>query len=260
MDSFSKVKKDYPPLLLTSSVVVSAPLTKLIDTEERIRLTIASIGEWLRLSPEINIVLCDGSGFDFSHIIKEYYPAAHIESLFFENNAKLVSIYGKGFGEGEIIKYALENSEILKCSAAFSKCTSKLWVNNYFKYIEDWDGLFLCDCNFSNLKKFNSIKLKSVDTRFYVVKKEFYLDNLLYAYKDVRDQKGYYLEHSFCDIIIRTKIKNFISTIPLEINGISGSSAFAYRGSVQQKIKNRLKRFILIRCSEYSDFFVNKKA
>ena len=94
-----------PPILLTFSVKVSAPHTKLVDEEDRIAFTIESIERWLFLDGNLRLVLCDGSNYDFSKIVSEKFPRANIECLHFQNNRDLVSLYGKGFGEGEIINY-----------------------------------------------------------------------------------------------------------------------------------------------------------
>jgi hypothetical protein len=247
---------DLPPILLTSSVFVSAPFTKLVNTDDRLQLTIKSIKMWLVVSHKIKIVICDGSGYDFNDIVSRDFPNACIECLSFENDRHLVSIYGKGYGEGEIIKYAIEHSLILKEEKSFAKCTAKLWLNNYFDYLKKWNGYLLCDCNFINLKDLRNIRIDSVDTRFYIVDKEFYIDALMNAYKNVRDGDGYYLEHAYMDAVLDKKIKNFISTVPLNMSGVSGSSGLGGEVMFLQKIKKYIKIYFIKMMPKYKELFV----
>jgi hypothetical protein len=131
-------------LLITSCVSVSAPYVKLRDTHERLTLSLLSIENWLAICPNIRIVICDGSGYDFTEICRTKFPEAKIECLFFINNKEKVAELGKGFGEGEIIDYALDHSKYIEESDFFVKCTSKLWVNNFNELFEYWNGKFLC--------------------------------------------------------------------------------------------------------------------
>ena len=119
------------PLLLTSSVVAHDPSVALSDTQTRKLLTIRSINEWLRVDPSIAIVICDGSNYDFAPEITLLFPQAKIECLHFENTQVEVEKYGRGFGEGEIIRFALAHSKFIQEAQCFAKCTAKLWVENF---------------------------------------------------------------------------------------------------------------------------------
>ena len=169
------MKSNLPPILLTSCVIVSDHSVSLKDENSRIRLTIESIEKWLAISSDLRLVICDGSNFDFSKIATEKFPQANIECLFFENDRKSVGLYGKGYGEGEIVKYALQNSVYLKESDFFAKCTAKLWVENFFECLKCWNGTFLCKGYFSNVFLLKKTQFSYVDTRFYLVNKSFYL-------------------------------------------------------------------------------------
>jgi len=197
------------------------------------------------MAKNIQIVICDGSGFDFSEIVAKKFPEANIECLFFENNRELVALYGKGYGEGEIVKYALENSKYLKDAQFFAKCTAKLWVSNFFKCLKDAGGPFSCNCVFSNYKSVFKLKFEHIDTRFYITNKLFFLENFASAYLNVRDQEGHYLEHCFRDVVIEKKLNKIITPIFPIIEGVSGSSGVKYSNSIKNKIKFSIKRLIL---------------
>src|ERR1019366_7445454 len=218
------MKSNLPPILLTSCVVVSDHSVSLKDENSRIRLTIESIEKWLAISSDLRLVICDGSNFNFSRIILEKFPEVNIECLFFENNKELVGLYGKGYGEGEIVKYALLNSVYLKESDFFAKCTAKLWVENFFECLKCSNGTFLCKGYFSNVFSFKKTQFSYVDTRFYLVNKSFYLKNLVSAYLNVGGEQGLSLEHCFRDVILKEKYKKIMFNVPPVICGVGGGS------------------------------------
>lgn len=246
------------PLLLTSSINVSAPKTRLLDPADRFFYTIRSIEEWLKINKSLKIVLCDGSGFKFGEELFNRFPSANIECLSFQNDVRNVELYGKGYGEGEIIKYALDNSRILRECDVFAKCTSKLWVKNYWKYIKGWNGVFLCDASFSFNEKGWGMEFELLDTRFYVADKKTYENRFLNAYKRVRDMKGYYLEHSFKDVVQGCDMKGIISNVPLDCRGVSGSMARIYDFSFFEYLKKRIKITLVKNNARYRDLFVSK--
>ena len=255
-----------PPLLITSCVKTSAPFTKLSDTNYRIQLTIDGIYQWLKICNEIKIIVCDGSGIDFSEQIFRYFPKAEIEFLCFKNNSNLVSKYGKGFGEGEIINYALEHSEYLKNSDCFAKCTSKLFVRNFSDALKKWNGSYLFECNFLGvsffknifgIKPISNIEFMSVNTRFFVVNKKLYLKNFRRAYLHVRDREAVYIEHVFKEIILRKKIRKFMLDFPLQVEGMSGTSGKLFKKMSRfSYFKKVLHRVVIKRNSSFSNFFI----
>ena len=250
------MKPNLPPILLTSCVIVSDHSVSLKDENSRIRLTIESIEKWLGISPDLRLVICDGSNFDFSRIVLEKFPEANIECLFFENNKELVALYGKGYGEGEIVKYALQNSVILKESDFFAKCTSKLWVENFFECLEGWNGTFLCKGYFSNVFSFRKTQFLYVDTRFYLVNKSFYLKNLVFAYLNVGNKPGLSLEHCFRDVILKNKYEGILFNVPPVICGVGGGSGTYYKNNLKRRIKEVIRLWIVKRNKSFNRFFV----
>ena len=258
--------RNFPPILITSAVKVSAPISKLRNQEIRINLTLKAIEKWLLIDKTMRIVICDGSGVDFSKKIHSYFPSSKIEFLHFENNGSLVAKYGSGYGEGEIIKYALSHSSILKNTPIFAKCTSKLNVNNFKKIAKNFNGSFICQCTFSNIRLIRSffdyrsvrkIELLGIDTRFYIVKKDIYIKIFQNAYKDVRHEKKYYLEHAFYTAANDGKLKNFIADFPFLINGVSGTLNIEYRKiGILRYSKSLLNFRLLKRISLYKNLFI----
>ena len=243
-----------PPLLLTSSVKVFAPFTKISDQSLRIELTIKSIEKWISIANYLKIVICDGSNYDFSSILLKNFPNNNIECLFFNNNSKSVASYGQGYGEGEIVKYALEKSILLNNAKYFAKCTSKLWVDNFFECLKYWNGKFLCDCEFSYFKHNKIMLLKSLDTAFYITDKQFYIDNFLLAHLNVRENKRHWLEHCFKDIILLNKIDGFMLPIAPIVLGSSGTRGLENKYSLLNTVNDSLKRFVIKRSKSYMHY------
>jgi len=174
------------PLLVTSAVHAVAPNTQMRNTDERIFWTIHYIDKWIENNPNIQIVLCDGSNFDFSSLL-QHQKYRNIEILFFSNNSYEVSKKGKGYGEGEIISFALDNSKILNESEYFMRSTAKYYVENYQNFLNENDfnlKIYPVFGSFSNLVKF---RIQSVDLRFFIVKKSFYIKEMLNIHENTNE-------------------------------------------------------------------------
>lgn len=251
------MKSNFPPILLTSCVIVADPSASLRDENARIGFTVESIEKWLAISPDVCLVICDGSNFDFSRIVHEKFPKANIECLFFENNKEMVRLYGKGYGEGEIVNYALVNSASIKKSDFFAKCTSKLWVENFFECLECWNGTFLCKGFFDHVFSFKKTQFSYIDTRFYFANKSFYQKYLASTYLDVRGNQGHSIEHCFRDVILKEKFKNVLFDVQPVICGVGGGSGTYYKNNLRRKIKEAIRLSMLKRSKSFG-FLFNK--
>lgn len=230
-----------PPVLLTSCVYISDYAVKLTDPTDRYNHTLESIEKWLSIYPGIRLVVCDNSGFDFSQAVNEKFPEANIECLFFVCDKKLVQYHGKGYGEGEIIKYAIQNSTYLKQADFFAKCTAKLWVENFNECIIEWNGDFLCNANFSNVFSFRKTYFNHVDTRFYLVSKDFYLKNLLTAHLNLGGATGIGIEDNFRDTVLANKLAGVVFYSPPVIAGKGGGTGKYYNTKLPKRIKEVLR-------------------
>jgi hypothetical protein len=233
-------------ILITSSVKVYAPYTLLRDEAQRVKLTLDALKEWAKIAHAHKIVICDGSNYDFTNDCKRLFPKNNIECLYFKNNTLLVSEFGKGFGEGEIVKFALENSLFLKQDDFFVKCSARIWVENFNEILSSWNGIFECDFG---LKR-NALRIPIipyyVDTKFYIINKNFYLNNFLNCYKKVRDKKWNFLEHeifkSLCNI--NKKVGYYFISQKPTILGVSGTFDKKYNTSKSIILKKKLTHFI----------------
>lgn len=232
------------PVLITSVAQPNAPFVELKDPTERIDATIESLKQWAITSPGLDIVICDGSGYDFQESINKtpLLKNLNIEAIHFINDIEMVKQRGKGYGEGEIIAHALNHSEVLKQCNTFSKCTAKYWVSNFQ---ECADGHLK---NISIEKQYDSrysFSYQACDTRFYIVEKDFYLNTLASSHKASNDFQSYFLEHTFAKDIILSKVTGTEFKIKPLIYGISGSTGQfneSHPESIRKKILRKIRR------------------
>ena len=171
------------------------------------------------------IVFCDNSNFpfDFSDLTDEAKKyGKHIEILQYKGNKTGVLEFGKGYGEGEIIKYIFEHSELLQSAEYFFKVTGRLKISNIdriLEHIKVGENYFMA----------NMYHYPSIDTRFYGVNKELYKCYLMNVFKNVNDDKQKYLEVCFYEALQKNKIVYRCFPFVPEIMGISGTMGQKYR-------------------------------
>jgi hypothetical protein len=245
------------PVLLTSSVIAYDTGVALNKTQERTDLALESIAQWLLVAPHTPLVLCDGSSFDFSSIVAQRFPLATIECLHFENRQDLVKTHGRGYGEGEIVRYALHHSRLIAQAGCFAKCTSKLWVENYQQCLSNWRGELLCKGVFLNVfSPFRDTRFAYIDTRFYVSSVAAYAQYFENAHLEIDVQKGRGLEECFFAIFQKQKIRNALCTVAPVIQGVGGGIGVHYRNPLTRRIKERLRLWLVQRTKAFSDLFV----
>jgi len=239
------MRKTAKILLMTSCVnVADVEGVVLKNPDRRIFYTLESIGRWSVLDPEIKIVLCDSSNFDFNPLLASHFPKLNFECLAFMANRELVRARSKGFGEGEIIRYALQYSDLLRSSSLFIKCTAKLWVNNFNQCYSEWNGSFLAAPIFAPKHLLERPTLKGIDTRFYIVDKKFYFKYLLNLHQSIEPKSSEGLEQKFRDTILQHDLRGIIFQSPPQIAGVGGGSGKYYKVGLRRIIRDRLRYWV----------------
>jgi hypothetical protein len=246
------------PVLLTSSVVAYDREVALKDTDERIRLTLESVAEWLKIRPTSPLVICDGSSYDFSKKIQHLFPNAIIECLSFENDQNLVEKYGRGYGEGEIVRYALAHSQFIKSAGAFAKCSAKLWVSNFQSYAEQWSGSMLCTGVFLHVfSMIKKIKWLQIDTRFYICSVNYYNKYFSDCHFYLAKENEGDLEAAFKKTIKVNNLRSILSRVYPSISGTGGGIGVPYKiNTNKRKLKEGLRCLIISKFTIYKKLFV----
>ena len=248
-----------PPLLITAAFDVGeTPHVKLRDTRQRVLHHMEGLLAWLESSDFRQIVFAKNCGTKIQSSVLSDTAAAFGKELEFLQipSSKLTARHGKGFGEGEIVRGALERSGLLAKAPCFVKSTGKLFLKNHELLLADkWRArCFRCAApNRKNpsawhrlVNKLHQFEAGSrcladmhrllrlpwffigarpqcwVDTRFYVCERDFYLANLSRSHRRVQDRLGYSLEAAFYDDLQGADGIGWIDEMPL-VYGTSGT-------------------------------------
>jgi hypothetical protein len=246
------------PVLLTSSVVAHDTSVRLKDTNERVRLALESVAKWLAMEPAQPIVLCDGSGCDFTEAVQREFPVAQIECLHFDNDKEMIRQFSRGYGEGEIVRHAVRHSRFIAEAGCFAKCTSKLWVENFRQCAEEWNGRFVGKGIFMNVfSPLRKTKFAYIDTRFYIASAKFYQRYFEEAHKRIgmREGKAFSLEDSFHEIAQENRLQGILLRRSPVICGVGGGTGVYYRNTPLRQLKEDLRLQLVSRYPQFRAFF-----
>jgi hypothetical protein len=230
------------PLLITTAIEVTAPLTKMQDPQQRLAATLHAFEQWLKVKDVDEIVVVDGSNFEYGDRLRDLGKVSGktVEFLRFRTNEERTRTQGKGFAEGEIVLHALTNSLVLQQCEYFAKCTGKLWVENYPRCLAAFNGEFQCAVNGKRV-------IETLDTRFYFASRHFWTKHLADAQLRVDDPRGYFLEHSYLDRLRELNFRGLTLTVPPIVRGRSGSGDFDYPRMSLYKYLSRRLRYAIFR-------------
>lgn len=211
-------------LLLTGCInPFGMSYTSLNDPKERERQYINAIRFYLS-NTQYPIVFTENSGTDISQIFTESIKSGRMEFLTFKGNQNKER--GKGYGECEILQYALEQSVLINNSQSkrIAKITGRLIIRNINSIIR-WHTLFTSQ--HTTLCSFNS-DLSFPDSRFIIASKDFY-HTFLKTKECINDSAGFFFEHALCDTIKKEKAFAYSPFFMMpHIEGISGSTGKEY--------------------------------
>lgn len=237
------------PLIVTSAIdpTENTPFLRLTDPQLRLFQTYCSLICWIRETKIANIVLCDNSGTD--HTFSELASLAEqhhkrLEVLVFRGDHAKIHAQGKGYGEGEIMKYVMENSVFLREDTAFYKVTGRIFIDGFDALhdahasrsvvfylpaiLKRWKRILLRAAvrNRALSSVFRLFRETFVVTTFYKCTKQYYVDNLLDRFRHVDDRRGYWLEHALMESLLANGFDVF-SMRPRFV-GMSASTGLLY--------------------------------
>lgn len=230
-------------VLVTGTLVpgVGVFALKLLDRDKRIKEYAEGLKKLMLVKSVAQIVFCENSGDEqavrqLKEQLSESDREKKLEILSFQGNSEKVVKYGKGYGEGEIIKYALHNSKYLKDEKEFIKLTGRVTIENLDKIVKKMK---------IGMLYFNPVKVygrdKQIDTKFYKISMEVYESYFSELYKQVRDKEGIYIEHLFWKCLKENDL--YFQNTPEypRFQGNSGSIGVSYGTSEwKYQIKNVL--------------------
>lgn len=212
-------------ILLTGCIEPKGMLqTALNDREVRKEQYINALNFYLHKTSH-SIVFVDNSNSDISYLFKTYTQSGRLEYLSFNGNTR--KDRGKGYGECEIIQFALDHSKTIITSKdkRIVKVTGRLIVKNINLII----SLHSIILNHNTIFFSINSDLSFPDSRLIIAPTSFY-SLFLNSKEDIDDSKGYYFEHALIDTF---KKYRYISYSPFyvmpQIEGMSGSTGEIYK-------------------------------
>lgn len=214
-------------ILLTSCVNPNGmPFTALSDINVRKQQYLDALRFYVNNTP-LPIVYVDNSNVD----IKEYNVISNIvddrlEILSFDGNHD--KEHGKGYGELEIIDYAIKHSNIINSNTNVSiiKITGRLVVVNIMTILNQLKYNILPSSN-SVICSMNS-DFSMADSRLLIAPLNFY-KRLIENRMAINDSEGVYLEHVLCSLIKKQNLYAFHTFFSEpQYQGVSGSTNITY--------------------------------
>lgn len=121
-------------LVVTSAVRTTDRYLVVKDHDTRLAQLVCGLLCWITRSRVRSIVLCDNTMPDAPFAALRSLAARHgkrLEVLLFAGDRDRVARYGKGYGEGEILRHVLEHSALVREARAFYKITGRVFVENF---------------------------------------------------------------------------------------------------------------------------------
>ena len=217
-------------LLITGSIdlkQVQTPSTVIRDTGKRLKQYLDAIEYAIDHYTEVEtIIFCENTNFDFNYTPlreKAEKKGKNLEILTFAGNYEMIYQRGKGYGEGEIIDYALNNSYFLSKTQSFYKLTGRLIIKNMDQLIRTTHS---ANAFWFKPIEITTLSKRHIETFFYKTETELYQSTLRDAYLSVDEVDNIYLEHLFFDRLNGLKVRNF-NSLP-QLSGESGTSGKKY--------------------------------
>lgn len=259
---------DTDTLVITSCLQPASdvPFLSITDSNIRLKQLCCSILSWASEPAIKKIILCDNSDpkYDFAplrEVLDQHGKQSEV--LLFEGSFAKVVSQGKGYGEGEIMNYVFENSELISSSDSFYKSTGRLYIRN-FDHLHQMhkQSRRVFENPISSGRRFakklaivvNTLSrhgVGRVGTVFYKCDVPFFKGQLLERYYLVNDGQRFTLEHSYFQPLIRHGFSVFKDK-PL-IVGHSGTTGRLYHSDNDYSSEINMQGINLAKKILYSD-------
>ena len=214
--------------IITGTVCPSEDVKQLVlkDRTDRLKQYEESIEFFIDSEAFDKIIFCDNSNFDIKNFEKLEKKAElkgiELEVLSFQGDIQGVKTHGKGYGEGEIMKYIMNHSKLINQEEFLVKITGRLKVDNIKAIVQRIKK----ESVYFNIP--NRTRRDMYDTRMYGMPVSCFKRYFIDIYPKVDDDNGVFLEHVYTDVLLKNnmKVKNF-PRYP-RIVGVSGSNGLIY--------------------------------
>lgn len=203
------------------------PFLNMTDSVSRMIAAKAALYFWVTQGVE-QIVLADATGTNLLTAEEEAAideSESRVEQINYQQDSDLVVRNGKGYGEGKLVEYAINHSELLSRAEHFFKCTGKLYVRNFPAVHSAIKANNLTNLFWRAMGDGTWLQ-PWTDTRFFYTSKSFATDHLLPAYFSSNDSTADICEYRLYDTVERN-LKSGRALRPL-VTGYAGASGEPY--------------------------------
>lgn len=216
-----------PTILITSAISPpsNTPMLRMTDSNMRSITTRAAVFFWVGQGQK-SIVICDATATDVlspEELATIRKLGVLIEQLAYKQDDMLLVQRGKGFAEGQLIKFAIEHSQLLGRSDAFFKCTGKVFCRN-FAAISDLIARNNIASMYWKLSEGAPVERTLVDTRFFYTSSSDFHRLLLPAYEQSTETR--ILEYNLL-LSLDAQLKRGTSLRP-RLSGFAGGTGSQY--------------------------------
>lgn len=185
------------------------------------------------------ILFVDNSGYDLSDnkFIKDLVSSGRLEIISYFASEE-IRLKGKGQGELDIIRYAMDNSEFIKHAEYIIKITGRVKINNIKDLIKTTINLGLKDKKRKYVIGERLFKADYIQSYFFIAHKDFFNTDFFIQMSNISEtpQKLVMFEECLYD-----SVKNWTKNggkwhnlyHPIAIEGIKGNGEKYYPGTVR---------------------------
>lgn len=202
------------------------PYLKMTNAAMRYITAKASVFFWAAQGIE-KIVIADATGgclldSEETSLLKQM--GVDVEQISYHQNEDLIKSKGKGYGEGLLIQFALENSTFLRSENNFFKCTGKVYCRNFESVLQMIKKNNIQNIFWRHLGEGDSLQ-PWADMRFFYTTKKFCEENLIPAYLQSDDHKA--AAEYFCFKVLNEKLPKAKTLRPM-LSGFAGATGKQY--------------------------------
>lgn len=229
-------------LLLTACVEPKGMSFTALQSRDTRRLQYVTALKWYLTHTKLNIVIVENTLNNYVSEFQSYIRSGRLEFITFDGNNYNHEL-GKGYGEAQIIRKAIECSRLIASCDLIIKITGRIVIEN----INLIARLSTCPMTLYGKKVIYNDK-NAIESIIFVAPKSFIANYFLDSASTINDSTGYYFEHLLYDKAQSWKHDgNNVSEfpVPIRINGISGTTGKTYYRLTNYEYYRALLKFIL---------------
>ena len=189
--SMGKIVEKIPVTLLITTAntpPIGLPFLSMTNTISRRIAAKAALYFWASFGVA-NIVLADATGSDLlsdADMDELQTFGARIEQIHYLQDSEMIAKRGKGYSEGKLVEFAVQNSRLIAQSGSFFKITGKTYVRNFLDLYKLINEFKVSTMVWKHIED-GELAKPWADCRFYYVRKEIALEHFAPAYLEADD-------------------------------------------------------------------------